>query len=67
MVLHDGADMETIVRETVAAFKEGARRIGKADPGISNEQIGEIETALRGLQRTLDMKKQNNRLKLPPL
>lgn len=57
MVIHDDADMATVVRETVAALKESARHVGKADRAISDGQIAEIEVAMDGLKRTLELKK----------
>lgn len=57
MTIDDDADMPTVVRETVAALKESARHIGKADRGVSPEQIAEVEDAIRSLQSTLRLKK----------
>lgn len=60
MYISDDADMATVVCETVSALKEGARHVGKADRGISPEQIEEIEAAIRTLQSALDFKKRAN-------
>lgn len=57
MYIHDDADMATVVKETVAALKEGARHIGKADRGISADQIKQVEDAVKHLQNMLDLKK----------
>jgi hypothetical protein len=60
MIIHDDADMATIVRMTVAALKESARHVGKADRAISNAQIAEIEGAIGRLQDMLALKKRMN-------
>ena len=57
MYLHDDADMATVVTTMAKAIIEGARHIGKADRGITNEQIGQLETAIKELQGVIDMKK----------
>jgi hypothetical protein len=57
MYIHDDADMETVVKETVEAIREGARHIGKADRAISATQIAEVETAIKLLQGMLDLKR----------
>jgi hypothetical protein len=58
-ISHD-ADTETVVRETVAAIKESALHIGKADRTIELRQIEEIEAAVRLLQGMLTLKKRAN-------
>ncbi|QDZ09380.1 hypothetical protein [Devosia ginsengisoli] len=60
MVIHDDADMATVVGETVQAIKESARHVGKADRAISAVQISEIEAAVEILQKTLELKKRVN-------
>lgn len=55
--MHDDSDMATVVKETVSAIKEGARLIGKLDRRIEAAQIEQVEDAIKGLQRTLDIKK----------
>jgi hypothetical protein len=57
MIIHDDADMETVVQETVAALKESAKHVGKADRAVTTEQITEIEAAMGQLQNALDLKK----------
>lgn len=57
MAIHDDDDMGTIVKATVDALKEGAFHIGKADRGISSDQIAEVEAAVKSLQSILDLKK----------
>lgn len=60
MVIHDDADMATVVHETVSAIRESARHVGKADRAISDSQIAEIEAAILALQNTLNLKKRVN-------
>jgi hypothetical protein len=60
MLIHDDADMATVVRETIAALDESARHIGKADRSITAEEIGEIEASMKRLQDGLDFKKRAN-------
>lgn len=57
MFIHDDADMDTVVAKTVAAIKEGARHIGKADRSISSVQVKNIEAAVEILQTALRLKK----------
>lgn len=57
MYLHDDADIATVVTSTAKAILEGARHIGKADRSITAEQIGQLETAVKELQRAIEMKK----------
>lgn len=54
MYLHDDADIATVVTATAKAILDGARQIGKADRAMSNEQIGQLETAIKELQRAID-------------
>ena len=56
MYLHDDADMATIVAMTAKAILEGARHVGKADD-ITTEQIGQLEAAIKELQRAIELKK----------
>jgi nicotinamide mononucleotide (NMN) deamidase PncC len=56
MVIHDDANMETVVKETISAMDEGARHIGKADRAISKSQIAGIEGAIGRLQLALKHK-----------
>jgi hypothetical protein len=60
MIIHDDADMSTVVKQTVEAIYESARHVGKVDRAISSAQIGEIEAAISRLQSTLDLKKRVN-------
>lgn len=53
MYLHDDTDMATVVTTTAKAILEGARHISKADRAISKEQIGQLETAVKELQRAI--------------
>jgi hypothetical protein len=57
MYLHDDADMATVVTTTAKAIVEGARRVGKAERDITPEQIAQLETAIRELQRAIAVKK----------
>lgn len=57
MYLHDDADIATVVTATAKAILDGARHIGKADRPLSKEQTGQLEKAIRELQRTLETKK----------
>ena len=56
MYIHDDADMATIVATTAKAILEGARHVGNAN--ITREQMGQLEMAIKELQRKLiDLKK----------
>ena len=57
MYIHDDADIATVVVTTAKAILEGARHVAKADRGISREQIGQLEMAMKELQRAIDLKK----------
>lgn len=54
MYLHDATDMATIVTTTAKAILEGARHIAKSDRAISKEQIGQLDTVVKELQRAID-------------
>lgn len=54
MYLHDDTDMATVVTTTAKAILEGAHQLSKADRAISKEQIGQLETAVKELQRAID-------------
>jgi hypothetical protein len=57
MYRHDDADMAAVVAMTAKAVLEGARHIGNTDRGITTEQIGQLETAIKELQRAIELKK----------
>ena len=57
MYIHDDADMATVVTTTARAILEGARHVGKADRGLTKEQIVQLETAISQLQNMIEMKK----------
>ena len=57
MYLHDDADIATVAAMTAKAVLEGARHIGKADRGLTTEQIGQLETAIKELQRAIELNK----------
>ena len=57
MYVHNDTDMATVVTTTVKAIMEGARRLGKAERGITAEQIGQLQTAIRELQRVIETKR----------
>ena len=57
MYISDDANMETVVTQTSAAIREGARHVGKADRPITAGQVAELEIAILELQRMIDMKK----------
>ncbi|NNE25136.1 MAG: hypothetical protein HKN11_21250 [Rhizobiales bacterium] len=57
MYISDDAGIDEVVQKTVAAITEGARHVGKADQGLTPEQIGKIEVAIKLLQNMLDLKK----------
>lgn len=57
MYLHDDADMGTVVATTAKAILEGARHVGKADRALSAEQMAQLETAIKELQRVLATRK----------
>ena len=54
MYLHDDADKATVVTTMAKAMIEGARRIGKADRGITNEQIGQLERRSKNCSASLN-------------
>ncbi|MCJ2131304.1 hypothetical protein [Methylobacterium sp. E-045] len=56
MIIHDDADMATVVRQTVQALKESAAHVGKADRRISTEHVEEIQEAIAQLQNALRFK-----------
>lgn len=60
MAIHDDADMETVVTTTVMSLRESALHIGKADRGITDEQLARVEEAFERLRKTLDLKKRIN-------
>jgi hypothetical protein len=60
MRIHDDADMNTVVDETVSVLKEAGLQIGKADRQIKPEQIIEVEKAIQDLQKRLESKKRMN-------
>jgi hypothetical protein len=57
MYLHDDADIATVVTTTAKAILEGARHIAKGDRVLTREQLGQLETAVKELQRAIDRKK----------
>lgn len=57
MYISDDAGMDEVVQKTVAAINEGARHVGKADQGLTPEQIGKIKVAIKMLQNMLELKK----------
>lgn len=57
MYIHDDAGMDEVVQKTVAAINEGAQHFGKADQGLTPEQISKIEVAMKLLQNMLESKK----------
>jgi hypothetical protein len=61
MYLHDDADMATVVTTIAKALVEGARHVGKVDRSLTDEQIGQLETAMRELQRAIETRKKASR------
>lgn len=57
MYIGDDAGLDEVVQKTVAAINEGARHIGKADRGMTPEQISKVEVAIKLLQNMLELKK----------
>ena len=57
MYISDDAGLDEVVQKIVAAINEGARHIGKADQGMTPEQISKVEVAVKLLQNMLDHKK----------
>ncbi|WP_156460157.1 hypothetical protein [Mesorhizobium sp. Root157] len=53
MYIHDDTDIATVVTTTAKAILEGARHLGKANRAISKEQTGQLETAIKELQRAI--------------
>ena len=53
MYIHDEADMGTVVTETAKTLLEAGRHIGRADRALSAEQIAQLETAIKELQRSI--------------
>ncbi|GEP12415.1 hypothetical protein [Methylobacterium gnaphalii] len=60
MAIHDDADVETIVKVTVASLEQSDLHIGKADRQITDAQIPRVEEAIERLRKTLDFKKRIN-------
>ena len=60
MAIYDDADMETVVKVTVASLQQSDLQIGKADRQITDAQIAQIEEAIERLRKTLDFKKRIN-------
>ncbi|CAO4136740.1 hypothetical protein [Methylorubrum extorquens] len=60
MAIHDDADMETVVKVTVASLQTSDLHIGKADRQITDAQIAQVEAAVERLRETLDFKKRIN-------
>ena len=57
MYHHDDTDIATVVTTTAKAVLESARLIAKSDRPISKEHLGQLETAIKELQRALETKK----------
>ena len=57
MYVHDDTDIATVIATTAKAIMEGARHIGKADRGVTAEQIGQLEKAIRELQLAIGKKR----------
>ncbi|MCO5160878.1 MAG: hypothetical protein M9939_07065 [Mesorhizobium sp.] len=57
MYLHDDADIATVVTATAKAILDGARHIAKGDRVLTSEQRGQLETAVKELQRAIEMRK----------
>jgi hypothetical protein len=49
MYISDDATMDEVVEKTVAALKEAARHVGKADSTIAWSQAKQIKEAIDGL------------------
>ena len=60
MVIHDDADGETIVKETVSALRECARMVGKIGPSFSEAQLKEMEYAVSQLHNAIALKRRLN-------
>ena len=60
MVFHDDASSEDVARQTAGAIREAARMLGKADRGIHNADIQELQLAMIELQKVLDFKARIN-------
>lgn len=58
MYIHDDADTDTVVSQTLGALKEIQRSIGKIGISPTPQQIEEIAAALKGVQDMLDFKAQ---------
>jgi hypothetical protein len=57
MHIDDDADTATVINQTVAAIREAAAHIGKADRRFDADQIRQVEDAVRLLQGMLNFKK----------
>ena len=57
MYISDDAGTDEVVQKTVAAITEGARHIERIGEGLTPEQIGKIQVAVKLLQKMLDQKK----------
>jgi hypothetical protein len=56
MVFHDDASSQEVAKETAQTIREAARMIGKADRGIHDADIQELQLAMMDLTRVLDFK-----------
>lgn len=57
MYIHDDANIDAVVATATKAILEGARKISKLDRNFTNEQISQLETAIRELQNAIALKK----------
>lgn len=60
MIFHDDASSEEVAKKTASAIREAARMFGKADLGVHNADIQELQLAMLELEKVLDFKGRMN-------
>jgi hypothetical protein len=61
MYLQEDADLATVVTTTAKAMLEATRHFSRSDGSLTPEQIGQLEIAIRELQRVLVVHRNTNR------
>lgn len=60
MTNSDKHEIQAMVQKTVTTLREAAHLFGKADRGMTSQQIEEVEAAAEAMQNMLDLKKRMN-------
>lgn len=60
MVFHDDTPLEEVAKQTASAIREAVRMIGKADRGIHDADIQELQLAILELDKALEFKRSIN-------